>query len=102
MPKDEQFHTEWQQLVEDWRSAWDKWNEIMDRITLAFSRFESPPDEDLELADHRKEQAETAMGRMEDFQKILMVRTINMNRTSVPGKVQLSRRVFAAGVRLAS
>ena len=74
MPKDEQVHEEWHQLVDDWRSAWDKWNEFMGRITLAFSRFENPPDEDLELADQFEKQADAAWARMKEFQRMLVLR----------------------------
>ena len=40
----------------------------MNRITLAFSKFENPSDEDLELADRLKEQSDAAWAKMKEFQ----------------------------------
>ena len=40
----------------------------MNRITLAFSKFENPSDEDLELADRLKEQLDAAWAKMKEFQ----------------------------------
>ena len=75
MPEIDHVHEEWLQLVRDWRSPWDEWNEVMGRITLAFSRFENPPNEDLELANRLQEQIDAAMARMREFQRTLMLRS---------------------------
>lgn len=68
MSENENLHGQWDQLVKDWRKPWDELNVVMNRITLAFSKFENPPDEDLELADRLKEQADSAWEKMKAFQ----------------------------------
>ena len=73
MPEDEQVHEKWRQLVRDWRSVWDSWNEVMDRITLAFSQFENPSDEDLELEDRLRTQVDAANARMDEFRRTLLL-----------------------------
>ena len=72
MPEIDQVHEEWHQLVRDWQSPWDKWNEVMDRITLAFP---NPPNEDLELANRLQEQADAAWARMKEFQRTLVLQS---------------------------
>ena len=67
MPEDEKIHEEWLRLVREWRSVWGEWNEVMARITLAFSRFENPPNDDLELANQLEEQEDAARARMKEF-----------------------------------
>ena len=69
MPEDEQVHEKWCQLVRDWRSDWDAWNEVMVRMTLAFSRSENPSDEDLELEERLHIQVRAAEARMDDFRE---------------------------------
>jgi hypothetical protein len=64
----ENISREWNRHVSDWQSIWDEWNEAMNRITLAFSKFENPSDEDLELADRLKEQSDAAWAKMKEFQ----------------------------------
>lgn len=70
MSKNENIHSEWEQLVKNWRKVWDEWSEVMDRITLAFSKFENPPHEDLEIADRLMEQVDSAWAKMKEFQAI--------------------------------
>ena len=72
MPEIDQVHEEWRQLVRDWRDPWDEWNEVMDRITLAFA---NPPDEDFELANRLLDQINAAMARMKEFQRTLVLRS---------------------------
>ena len=74
MSKNENIRSEWDQLVKNWRPVWDEWNKVMDRITLAFSKFENPPHEDLELADRLKKQVDSAWAKMKGFQAILINR----------------------------
>ena len=74
MSKNENIHSEWDQLVKNWRKVWDPWNAVMNRITLAFSKFENPPHEDLELADHLREQVDSAEAKMKEFQAKLINR----------------------------
>ncbi len=73
MPEDEQVHEEWCQLVRDWRSVWERWNEVMDRITLAFSQSGNPSDDDLELEDRLRTQERAAQGRMDEFRRTLLL-----------------------------
>ena len=68
MPQDEQVHEKWSQLVRDWRSVWDSWNEVMDRLTLAL-QFENPSDEDFELEDQLHTQVVAAEARMDEFRR---------------------------------
>ncbi len=74
MSKNENVHSEYSQLVKIWREAWDELGKVMGRITLAFSNFESPPHEDLELADCLMEQVDSAWAKMKEFQAILINR----------------------------
>ena len=74
MPRGKQAHEEWQRLVEDWRNVFAPWNEVWDRITLAFSRFENPETADLELADQLDEQKKAAEAKMDEFRRKLMQR----------------------------
>ncbi len=78
MSKTENIHSEWDQLVKNWQKVWDELSELMDRITLAFSKFENPPHEDLELADRLMEQVDSAWAKMKEFQAI----QINQQRGS--------------------
>ncbi len=73
MPEDEQVHEKWCQLVRDWRSVWDAWNEVMVSMTLAFSRSENPSDEDLELEDRLNTQVKAAQARMDEFKRTLLL-----------------------------
>ena len=75
MPEDEQVHEEWCQLVRDWRSVWDSWNEVMERITLALSRSENPSDEDFKLEDRLQKQVDAANAKMDEFRWTLMRRS---------------------------
>ncbi len=70
MSENENIHSEWDQLVKNWRKVWDEWSEVMDRITLA----ENPPHEDLELAERSKEQVDSAWAKMKEFQANLINR----------------------------
>ena len=74
MSKNENPHSEWTQLVKNWRKVWDEYNEVMNRITLSFSKFENPPDEDIELAERLREQSDLASAKMEEFRTILINR----------------------------
>ncbi len=74
MSKNENIHSEWVELVKIWRKVWDEWNEVMVRITLAFSKFETPPHEDLELAERLGEQKDSAEAKMKEFQANLINR----------------------------
>ena len=74
MSKNENIHSEWDQLVKNWRKVWDPWNEVMNRITLAFSKFENPPHKDLELANRLREQVDSAWAKMKEFQAKLINR----------------------------
>ncbi len=73
MPKDEQVHEEWCQLVRDWRSVLEPWNEVMDRITLACSQSGNPSDDDLELEDQLHTQKDAAEARMEERRQTLLM-----------------------------
>ncbi len=70
MSKNENIHSEWAELVKSWRKVWDEWNEVMGRITLAFSKFETPPHEDLELAERLMKRVDSALAKMKEFQAI--------------------------------
>ena len=74
MSKYDNIHSEWDDLVKIWRKVWDPWNEVMGRITLAFSQSETPPHEDLELADRLREQIDSAEAKMKEFQAKLINR----------------------------
>ena len=74
MSEYENAHSEWAQLVKDWRKPWEEWNEVMVRITLAFSKFENPPDEDLKLAESLREKVDSADAKMKEFQANLINR----------------------------
>ncbi len=74
MPVDEQAHEEWRRLVQDWRSVWDPWNEVMDRITRAFSRGENPETVDLDLAEQLDEKVKAAEAKRDAFKRKLMLR----------------------------
>lgn len=69
MAKDKQIRREWEKLVKDWRKVWGGWNEVMNRITMAFASFESPLQEDLELAEKLKRQVDAAWKKMKEFQQ---------------------------------
>ena len=73
MPEDKQAHEEWRQLIRDWRSVWEPWNEVMDRITLAFSQSGNPSDDDLELEDRLRTQVDAANARMDEFRRALLL-----------------------------
>ena len=73
MPQDQQVHEKWSQLVRDWRSVWDPWNEVMDRITLAFSQFENPSHEDIGLEDQLRKQVDAAEMRMQEFRRTILL-----------------------------
>ncbi len=74
MPVDKQAHVEWRRLLQDWRSVWDPWNEVMDRITWAFSRGENPETADLDLVDQLDEKVKAAEVKMDEFRRKLMLR----------------------------
>ena len=74
MSKNENAHSEYSQLVKIWRKVWDEWNEVMNRNALAFSKFESPPHKDLELADRLMGQVDSAWAKMKEFQANLINR----------------------------
>ena len=68
------MHEEWRRLVQDWRSVWDPLNEVMDRMTLAFSRGENPETADLDLAEQLDEKVKAADAKMDEFRRKLMLR----------------------------
>lgn len=70
MSKNENAHSEWDQLVKNWRKVWDEWNEVMDRITLT----STPTDEDLESAKRLGEQVDAAWEKLKEFQATLINR----------------------------
>ncbi len=74
MSKNENAHSEYSQLVKIWREALDEYNKVMDPITLAFSKSEIPPHEDLALAERLGEQVDSAMAKMKEFQANLINR----------------------------
>ncbi len=74
MFKNENAHSEYSQLVKIWREALDEYNKVMDPITLAFSKSEIPPHEDLVLAERLGEQVDSAMAKMKAFQANLFNR----------------------------
>ena len=67
MSKNAIVPSEYKRLVKIWRKVWKKWNEVMNRNALAYANFESPPHEDLELADRLLEQVNLALAKMQDF-----------------------------------
>ncbi len=67
-------HEEWRRLVQDWRSVWDPLNEVMDRMTLAFSRGENPETADLDLAEQLDEKVKAADAKMDEFKRKLVLR----------------------------
>ena len=71
MSENENIYSEYDQLAKNWRKAWEEWNEVMVRITLAFSKFENPPLEDLDLEERLKEQVDLFYAEMKEFQAIL-------------------------------
>ena len=73
MPEDEQVHEEWCRLVRGWRSVWEMWNEVMERITLAFSHSGNPSDDDLEVEDRLRTQVDAATARMGEFRRALLL-----------------------------
>jgi len=73
MPEDKQAHEEWRQLVRDWRSVWEPWNEVMARLILAFSQSGNPSDDDLELEDRLHTQVEAAEARRDKFRRTLLL-----------------------------
>ncbi len=73
MPEDEQVHEEWSQLIRDWRSVWEPWNQVMARLTLAFSQSENPSSDDLELEDRLRTQVDAAEARMEERRRTLLL-----------------------------
>ncbi len=73
MPEDEQVHEEWSQLIRDWRSVWEPWNEVMARLTLAFSQSENPSGDDLELEDRLHTQVDAAEARRDKFRRTLLL-----------------------------
>ena len=73
MPEGEQAHEEWSQLIRDWRSVWEPWNEVMDRIALAVSQSGNPSDDDLELEDRLRTQVDAAEVRMAKRRQALLL-----------------------------
>ena len=63
-----------EELVRIWRKVWDELKKVNNRIDLAFSRFENPSHEDLELADRLREQEGLAWAKMKEFQANLINR----------------------------
>ena len=59
---------EWNRVVSDWHSIMAEWNMVMNWTTLAYSKFENPSNEDLELADSLNVQSDAAWARMKEFQ----------------------------------
>ncbi len=74
MSKNENVHSEYSQLVKIWRPVWDELNKVMNRIDLAFSKFENPSHEDLELADRLREQEGLAWAKMQECKANLINR----------------------------
>ena len=72
MPEDEQVHETWGQLIRGFRSVWEPWNEVMDRITLAYSQSGNPSDDDLALEDLLYTQVEAAEARLDEFRQALL------------------------------
>ena len=73
MPEDKQVHEEWPQLVRDWRSVWDSWHKVMERMTLAYTGGENPSDEDIELEDRLHKQVKAAEDRKHEFRRALLL-----------------------------
>ena len=65
MSENENIHSEWDQLVENWRPLFNKWNEVMVRNDLT----PNPSHKDLELAERLGEQADAAWEKMKKFQQ---------------------------------
>ncbi len=74
MSKNENVPSEYKQLVKIWRPAWDELKKVNNRIDLAFSNFENPSHEDLELANRLREQEGLAWAKMKEFQANLINR----------------------------
>ena len=74
MSEYENAHSEWAQLVKDWRKPWEEWNEVMVRITLAFSKSENPTPEDLDLEERLNEKVGLAQAKMDEFKANLINR----------------------------
>ena len=62
----EKSSSEWNQLVGAWKPIWEEWQEVMERITLAFIKTENPSNEDLELEDRLNEQLKVIRAKMDD------------------------------------
>ena len=74
MSENENIPSEWDQLVKDWRKPWEEWQEVMARITLAFSQSENPTPEDLDLEERLDEKVGLAQAKMDEFKANLINR----------------------------
>ena len=70
MSENENIHSEWDQLVKNWRKAAGEWHEVMARIALT----STPTDEDLESAKRLGEQVDAVWEKLKEFQANLINR----------------------------
>ncbi len=74
MSNNENAHSEYSQLVKIWREALDEYEKVMDPITLAFTKSETPPHEYLVLAESLLGQVASDYAKVKEFQANLFNR----------------------------
>ena len=74
MSENDDFRSEWDQLIADWQPVWDEWIEVMNRLNLAFIGSGIPSQEDLDLEEKLNKQLDEARTKMKEYQAFLINR----------------------------
>ena len=66
MSNSEHRDSEWVRLIREWRPIWDEWNEVMNRLDLAFMTSGVPSQDDLNQERDLRTKLNDIEARMDD------------------------------------